>query len=253
MIVVLVVAIVRDSTLGAALASSKDLVAPTVAATGVLIAVLAFARDKGKIERDRADARSRIIYEQCKQGLESAHNLLKDRNNDRITWIRAARLILNVKHLTQSITTEEYRLAYELAEDDVRARLYEVLSQKTDGPERPALPPAFFFGVKDWETTKYTLDQLAIATSGGVHVQAVSDNHNVREPVSLNLEVNSVKVIMGFLDYPIEYVDRLDQAKWKDLSGWSNSSGPKQGAYRYLDHKKRKYTLNGMLFDREPA
>lgn len=249
-IAALVVAVVRDATLGAQLASSKDLMAPAVAATGVLIAVMAFARDKGKIERDRAEARSKILFEQCKQGLDSAYSLLKDCNNDRITWIRAARLLASVRMLSTSIASEEYGLAYRLAEDDLRARLYEVLSFRGDGPERNPLPPAFFYGIKDWTASHGTLDAMAMATSGGVSVHAVNESTNVPEKVSLNLNEQSVRVIMGFLDYPADYVDVLDEVDWKNISGWSDSHGPKQGACRYLDHKRRKVALNGRLFDR---
>ncbi len=254
MIIVLVVAVTRDATLGYELAVSKDLMAPTVAATGVLIAVMAFIRDRSKIARDRADARSKIMYEQCKQGLESVLNLLKDGNNDRIIWIRAARTLLRVKVLAEAISSADYRLAYELAEDDIRARLYEILSHRREGePERHALPPAFFFGLKNWKDAKASLDDLALQTAGSVSVHVVSESSNVPEKVALNLDGHSVKVIMGFLDYRADYVDLLDQIDWQDLDGWSDSRGPKQGAYRYLNHKKTKTALNGKLFDRKPA
>lgn len=254
MIVVLIVAVIRDATLGYELAVSKDLMAPTVAATGVVIAVMAFIRDRSKIARDRADARSKIMYEQCKQGLESVLHLLQDGNNDRIIWIRAARTLLSVKELSRAISSDDYRLAYELAEDDHRARLYEILSYRRENePERHALPPAFFFGLKNWRDEKASLDDLAIKTSGSVFVHAVSESSNVPERVALNLDCHSVKVIMGFLDYRVDYIDLLDKIDWENLDGWTDSRGPKQGAYRYLNHKKRKTALNGKLFDRKAS
>lgn len=130
--VLMIVAVIRDAFAGAALASSKDLISPLVASTGVLIAVLAYSRDRGKIEREREEAKSKIFAEQAKQSLQDAIELLEDRNQDRATWVRAARLILEAKKLGEAIPSADYKRVYELAAARVRHELNRVFIVKDE-------------------------------------------------------------------------------------------------------------------------
>lgn len=146
--VLMLIAVIRDAFAGAPLASSKDLISPLVASTGVLIAVLAYSRDRGKIEREREEAKSKIFAEQAKQGLQDAFELLEDRNQDRATWVRAARLILEAQKLGEAIPSADYKRVYELAAARVRHQLNRLFIVKDEkSGQKAALPPAFFFGL----------------------------------------------------------------------------------------------------------
>lgn len=239
-----------DARSGFKLASSKDLLTPTVAATGVLIAVLAYLRDRGKIERDRADAKSKIMYEQCKQGMADGYEMLKDQNNDRIIWVRAARVLQRATTLAESISSPEYKLAYELARESMRNQLFEALTLRGEGGGRDPLPPAFFFGHPEWRTTRKTLDAIALDTSAQVRVRAVYENSTVPDMPTKNLSVHSVKVVFSYLEYPEDYKDPLDTVDWTDVSKWSDSSGPQQGARKYLLHKTQKVAIGDKLVER---
>lgn len=252
MLVALISATIRDALLGAPLAPSKDLMAPVVAATGVIIAVMAFARDRGKIERDRAEARSKIVYEQAKQGLESVYALLKDQNNERAVWLRAARLLSISLKLGNSIQSEEYRLAHELVEEDIRARLYEALTLKGSGKARDGLPPQFFFGEPQWKVMRnLPLSYLAVRTAPKSQVTAVTQEENVPHIALHNLQEASVKIIMDFLQFPSDYQDPLEGVNWTQLDGWSATHGPAQGARRYLQWKAENYVLGEKAIRRE--
>lgn len=245
-------AVFRDISEGAILASSKDLVAPVVAATGVLIAVLAFARDKGKIERDRSEARSKIVFEQCKQGLDVAYRMLEDQNNDRITWLRAARLLRRSISLSQSIESAEYRLAYGLAEEEVRAKLFEVLSLKGQHGERNALPPAFFFGHPQWkEQGGRKLEELAMETSMQTQVFNVSESDPVPDLPVRNLAEASVKVVYDFMKFPTDYSDPLDGLDWTELHAMDETHGTAQGAFRYLRWKSHNFAIGNKVYARK--
>ena len=64
---------------------------PAIAvSSGVLIAILTFARDRERLSREREESRSKIFLEQGQSGLNEVIELLKDKNNNRVIWVRAA-------------------------------------------------------------------------------------------------------------------------------------------------------------------
>ncbi len=250
--ITLLIAMGRDVANGASIAASKDLVAPVVAATGVLIAVMAFARDKGKIERDRSEARSKIIFEQCQQGLETSCRMLEDQNNDRIVWLRAARLLQRAISLSASIDSAEYKLSYALAAEEVRTKLYEALTLKGPYGERNALPPAFFFGHPEWrEQAGRKLEELAMVTSMSTQVFSVSESDTIPDHPIRNLAESSVKVIFDFLKFPTDYDDPLKGVDWTELDVMDETYGPAQGAFRYLRWKTKNMTVGAKVFPRK--
>lgn len=249
----MIAALFRDATTGAEVAASKDLIGPLLTSTAVIIAVFAFLRDRQKISRDRQDSKSKILYEQARAGLEEAHMLLSDQNNDRITWVRASRLIAQSQQLADSIFSPEYKTAYLLAEEGVRAKMYEALTVTGSDGARNSLPPAFFFGRSDWKSCKLDLDMLAKATSQQTRVYSVTDDEVVPDLVTRNLAGRSVVVVMGFLNFRSDYQDPLDDVEHKKFDGWPDSWGPTQGAKRYLSHQERFVAVAGKLFPRDTA
>jgi len=247
----MVVAIILDASAGATLASSKDLIAPLVASTGVLIAVLAYSRDRGKIERDRAEARSKIFLEQAKQSLQDAFELLKDLNQDRGTWVHAARLILAAKKLGEEIPSAEYRRVYELAADQVRHQFHGVF-MLTDGQagKRTALPAAFFFGRPDWKTTELGLDQMAVEASPDTEVITSTPERPIPESNDKSLSPNSVIAVFEFLRFPANYIDPFDGIDGEAWSSWSDVVGVSQGARRYVEHRSNHRLVGKTLSDR---
>ncbi len=254
MLLTLICATVRDALLGAPLAASKDLMAPVVAATGVIIAVMAFARDRGKIERDRAEARSKILYEQSKQGLETVYALLKDQNNERSIWLRAARLLRVSQNLGRTIQSEEYRMAYDLVEEDVRARLYEALTLEGRGKARDGLPVSFFFGVSSWKgKAGLPLFYLASSTApSSKDASAAESEHGAYDP-SMNLQEASVKVVLDFLRFPSDYKDPLIGVELTQIKHWCEKFAPAVGAREYLIWKSENYVENGKVVKKEPS
>lgn len=240
-------ALANDVGSGSPVAQSKELVTPLIAVTGVVIAVLVFLRDRKKIERDQAEARSKVLYEQAKAGLESAYDLLKDLNNDRIIWIRAARVMASALRLGRQIESREYGEAYRLAEDAVRARLYDVLMEKNERGERVALRAAFFFGHPGWRTSQETLEDLAKLTSTRGRIYSVTPQNPVPEMMVSQLSPESVMVIMGFLQFPRDYPDSLNGVDRTTHTEWPDTYGPLQGAKRYLSFLDEHHVANGRV------
>ena len=65
-----------------AYAGVAPLLTAVVASSGVLVALLAFSRDREKLAREREENRSKILLEQAKAGLDEVIELLKDQNNN---------------------------------------------------------------------------------------------------------------------------------------------------------------------------
>lgn len=217
---------------------------------GVLIAALTFVRERGKTEMERRRHVSEVLLAQSSEGFKTVLVLLSDQNNSRVTWVRAARTLLQAKRLGARIDSEEYKVAYQLQEERARNDLYKILTlpdEKTNG--RRPLPPQFFYGIDDWRTCSMTLDAAAIRASDKdaeaylVTIDAVPPGLNLRP-----LTIRSVVAIFSFVEYPKDYDDPLDDvAVWSE--DWDRSFDIDQGARRYVAHSKKKTAVNGKLYD----
>lgn len=183
---------------------------PTIVmSAGVLIAILAFLRDRNKHEVDRQRETSKVLFDRACEGFSTVVDLLSDQNNDRITWIRAARTLLKTRELKSQIKSEEYALAYALEEEKTRNKLYSKLlhpNQKTG--ELEPLPPQFFYGISDWGTCA-TLDDAAIKAAQQVQVYSASIDAVPPQSSLKPIAPPSIVVIYEFIAYPDTYEDPL--------------------------------------------
>jgi len=223
---------------------------PVVAVSaGVLVAVLGFARERKRQEVERRRHVSEVLLERVKNGFDNVITLLSDQNNNRVTWVRAARTLLKTLNLKEKILSEEYKVAYNLEEERARNELYNVLTLVDEGSEqRVPLPPQFFYGIDDWRACK-SLDEAAIkASSHGIIYKASIDVVPL-QPYLKPLSPKSVIAIFNFLQYPEHYDDPLEQVPvWEE--DWEQSHGIDQGARRYVAHSRQKVAINGKLIER---
>ncbi|WP_119627856.1 hypothetical protein [Methylocaldum marinum] len=228
------------------------LLTAVVASSGVLVALLAFSRDREKLAREREENRSKILLEQAKAGLDEVIELLQDQNNNRVIWVRAARVLLEATALGRGIKAPEYIKAYRLYEDKTRSELYRTLSTyNEETQERDPLPPQFFYGIKDW-SRPISLDDAAREASPEVRVSSVSIDSVVPEPSLKPLAAKSVVAIFEFLEYPSDYTDPLQEVQVWQVD-WDRSYGPSQGARRYVAHAEVTTAVGGKLHKREKS
>lgn len=223
---------------------------PAVAiSAGVLVAILTFARERRRQEQDRDRHMSEVFLERAVEGFKTAIDLLRDKNNSRISWVRAARTILNSVELGRQITSHEYKVAYRLEEERARNELYLVLSvldEKTG--QRTPLPPQFFYGIPDWNAHK-SLDDAAIAASNSAIAYSPSIDEVPPQSHLRPISPRSVIAIFDFLKYPDEYEDPLKSVgDWSD--NWEDSFDIDQGARRYVAHAKSKFAVDGKIHER---
>lgn len=216
---------------------------------GVLVAILTFARERKKQELERQRHMSEVFLERVKDGFKSVIDLLSDQNNNRVTWVRAARTLLKSVELKSKISSEEYKVAYELEEERARNELYTILSlvdQKTG--ERIPLPPQFFYGIADWRTCK-SLDEAAVKASSNSVAYTVTIDEVPPQAHLKPLSQKSVIAIFDFVEYPKAYNDPLKSVSdWND--NWDTFHGIDQGARRYVAHTKEKLAVGGKLHNR---
>ena len=221
-----------------------------VASSGVLIAILAFSRDREKLVREQEETRSRIFLEQAKVGLDEVLELLKDQNNTRFIWIRAADVLLESTDLGKKIKNPEYANAYRIYENKIRNELYRRLTLGNgETQQRLPLPPQFFYGITNWNRS-ISLDEAAKEASAPAVVAQLSENAVVPIPTNTDLWPASVVAVFDFLegggtdrDNPLSRVEVWD-------NGWEDSYGPSQGARRYVCHRRQHCLFGGEVRER---
>ena len=213
---------------------------------GGLIAILAFVRDRQHQKNDSVRKSDEIYLSIARDSFNEVYDLLKDNNNDRIIWVRAARLLLQALDLKEKVKTKDIIEAFEVSEERLRAELYRTFSITVDGDKnKQALPPQFFYGITDWETEK-DLDAAAIKGGSTMVCASVNIHENIPSPSSGGLSQSSVIAIFDFLEFPSNYDDPLTKVEvWEDC--WADSHGIKQGAKRYVAHTKSNAVIGGKL------
>lgn len=115
--------------------------------------------------------------------------------------------------------------------------------------ELKALPPQFFYGLKDWGETR-SLDEAAKLASQKIVAQTVSIDQVLYKPTSRELSEKSVVAIYEFLEYPKEYDDPMKTVKIWD-GHWEYSYGIDEGARRFVYHRVRNIANDGKLHKTE--
>jgi len=217
---------------------------PAIAiSSGVLIASITYLRDKAvqKLEREQKSDEINLLL--AKEGFEETYDLLKNLNNDRVTWIRATRSLYKSLELKAKIVSPLYVQSFEVAEERLRNQLYRLLQVEPEDSvqsDKSSLPPQFFYGIENWRDSAMTLDEAAIQASSPIKVYSVTIDKVTPEPKSHGLAESSIVGIYNFMKYPENYKDPL-----KNIEVWSghfhDGFGLEQGPRRYISHKRDYY------------
>lgn len=215
---------------------------------GVLIAILTFVNERRRQEQESARNRAKFYLELAEKGFEEVYKLLQDQNNNRMTWLRAARVLLKTQELKTQINSEEYRRAFLQVEERVRNELYRVLTIEGEHAERNSLPPQFYYGIEDW-AEPITLNDAAIQSSTKIISHSINIDSVIPETPYKQLAVPSIIAIYNFLKYPKDYEEPLINVKeWEE--DWTRVTGIDQGAIKYIKHNKEYYVSDGKAFKR---
>lgn len=222
-----------------------------ILSSGVLIATLAFARDTNKLEREGVSKRDEQSLAVIKSSFDEVYDLLKDLNNDRIKWIRAARVLLWAVDLGDEIQEPNIKKSYWLLKEKLRINLYILLQTEPKNPiehEPESLPGQFFYGISDWKDRSISMNDAALkAHPARVQAFMVNLDKVVPSPKNSEMDPSSIVAIYDFIKHSnLSEVDPLKDVKLWEGDGMSQF-GIYQGPANYIAHQRMYYVVEGEL------
>ncbi|MBN2965420.1 hypothetical protein JWV37_11560 [Sulfurospirillum sp. T05] len=160
-------------------------------------------------EENKIVDKSKFYLEKSLEELKNIHSLLQDKNNNKVTWILASRVIKLTEELANKITEEHHKKVFNLQKYQIQHKLREAFKWK----ENDGFPLSFYAGLKNWETCR---DSDALA-----EIKNVIINNQLNE--------ESIIVIFDFLKFPDNYTDPLDDVKAprtdEEIEEWRRNGG----------------------------
>lgn len=159
---------------------------------GVLLALAGHLLTQSKALAESAEKRSLFNLEGFQKAFAHAKDLLVDGNNNRPTWIEAARSLSHGEELAKAVSLESHKRVLELERLKYRSFFHQVLVEKS---------AACFYGVS---SSHSTLNDAAIAStapeqSHGRHI--ISTNHQIEEA--------SIRAVWLAASWPKSYDDPM--------------------------------------------
>jgi len=187
-----------------------------------------------KDDEEVAERRSLFNLDASIQAYSQALGLLRDGNNHRATWIRAARILKHGKVLASAVTVDAHKRALDLRLLDVRSEFRDILEHK---------PAEFFYGV-DPRYYELGLDRVAALAS------LPSGNEPGEAPTAARwLDEKSVYAVLEASQWPDDYQDPLRD----DLPGEMDIEEKTffaQGLAKYIEHRQLWHSVAGALHPR---
>jgi hypothetical protein len=227
---------------------------PLISLIGTVIAVSMglwiFKRNSNWRFEDKKVEDSKFFLEKSLSAYNDFYELIKDRNNNRTTWIMASRILEDADKLSKNIYHEPHKVYFDAKILDFKHKTFKILTiLNPDTEEYEPLPAQFFFGIKDWESV--SIEEAARGSTSEVVATRVEKYKNP-EPSKLSyLSIKSIIPIMNFLDFPENYIDPMQQYDEKDAENWSDIFGYKIGAKNYIKFRNEYYIDNADIFSKK--
>ncbi|QFS51017.1 hypothetical protein [Nostoc sphaeroides] len=183
---------------------------------------------------DKEKQVSKFFLEESLSGFNHTVELLRDRNNNRLKWISAARILQQSLYLSKKITEEEHKSILQIETDRYRHQLWEILN-----PNDKHITAAFFYGVRDTSLDICEAAKESSIPKVGELQSRFSSIHNLSE--------ESLFVIWNFMKFPEDYADPLSQKFSKGQT--EELRLHHRPLYDYLEHKRNYQSINGKLFN----
>ncbi|TVP62909.1 MAG: hypothetical protein EA343_09430 [Nodularia sp. (in: Bacteria)] len=190
-----------------------------------------FLNESSKIA-DKQTQRSKFFLEQSIAGFEHTVNLLNDRNNDRIKWISAARILQQSLKLSRRITENEHKSILQIQMDQYRHQLWEILN-----PDNERITSTFFYGVNDSSLDIQEAAKQSSLPTDGEPKDRLSSVHSLSE--------KSLFEIWSFMEFSENYADPLHNTFCQDKIESLRLQHPP--LYEYLKHKQKYHSAAGKL------
>lgn len=197
---------------------------------GLLVALAGNLLTQGKNAADTAEKRSLFYLESAGKAYEQARSLLVGENNDRATWIEAARCLGHAQSLAGEITVDAHRRVLELNSLKYRSFFQDLLASK---------PATFFYGVSEADS----LDAAARGSTAGEERNGRITTSTLKE-----LDEASIRAVWEAAKWPENYQDpmgsRFDEAEVHKLLVLFPE------LHRHLEHRRQWRSASGQLYPR---
>ncbi|HZH26653.1 MAG TPA: hypothetical protein VEY95_05660 [Azospirillaceae bacterium] len=141
---------------------------------------------------------SQFYLDRFIEGVEAAHDLLKDGNASRVNWISAARILSNCEDLSKNVTHAPHRDVIKMKTEEYRHKFGRIIAG-------PHITPSFFFGVDPG----LPLDEAAKEASKN-QIRTRSADSIWPPPESKELPPEAIYQIWRFAKFPKNYDDPLE-------------------------------------------
>jgi len=188
--------------------------------------------------KDRAYEKSRFALESALQSFDEALRVLSDGNNNRVTWISAARIISRGQHLAKAATEPVHADLLAVQMERYRREFGKVLG--FDNPEQGAW---FFYGS---QMKGHPTDLAAKESTAKI------DSPLGTSPAIKSLSEKSLRVIYDFAQYPKDYEDPIGEGFSEAESERPGFNVMWPGLNEYIKHIREFTSNNGALTKRKP-
>jgi len=182
--------------------------------------------------RDRNFAESAFALKSALDSYERSIDLLADGNNDRVTWITAARIATRAESISKRITDPLHRDVFEVHLERYRQHAASLL-----GFDEPQQGAWFFYG-SDNPNDDVTVAAEKSSTPRDVRGGSIAGIRQLAE--------TSLATIYGLAEFGSNYEDPLKKETFEGKTGIGmKASFP--GLYDYLCHSSDFHSVNGRV------
>jgi hypothetical protein len=198
-------------------------------ATGVFIWQIIYHR------KEKAYTNSHFALQSALESYDQAVDVLADENNDRVTWITAARIVERANQISKNITEQVHKDVLEVQLERYRRQMADILG--FDNPNKGAW---FFYGIKNFSAD---IDTAAKESTRPVKTAFGSKGQ------TRYISESSLATLYTIAGYPTNYEDPLKKESLVGKVGVEmRASFP--GLFEYLTHRSEYKTVNGNLVKR---
>jgi len=214
-----------------------QVIANVATALALLVAAGAFVWQIISHHQEKAYTKSHFALQSALESYDLAIALLSDDNNDRVTWITAARIVERANQISTNVTEQVHIDVLEVQLEKYRRKMGNIL-----GYSDRAKTGSFFYGSK--RPLEEEIDSAAkSSTKPPVHMSGISRGQ------TNYLAESSLATLYALASYPSNYEDPLKSELLDPEASIGMRTGF-PGLYEYLSHRKEYESVHGKLVKR---
>lgn len=197
---------------------------------GVALTIAGQFLTQARIGIDAEEKKSKYYLDACVDAYNQAAELLNDGNNDRSTWIAAARALVHARELEVNVSTDFHQRVLELNRLKYRGVFGGVLDRSA----------CFFYGVDNEDTP---IDEAAAQSTARTTRAGRTVTSSVRY-----LSEKALRAVWEAAQWPQDFDDPLTESF--SLKERERLIVLYPGLHEYLKHQDHWHSASGRLFPR---